>query len=118
MIIDGTLVPNTELGHLEIHGRDAEHLAAARVRKAENLGWSEWGGRVADYLQHLERLFWPDRFIIGGGVSRKLDKFIDALEPVSTPIAPASMLNTAGIVGAALSAATPRWSLADQTRRS
>jgi polyphosphate glucokinase len=104
LFIDGVLVPNSEFGHLEFKGKDAEDYASARTRKAENLSWEEWGGRVAEYLQHLERIITPDLFIIGGGVSRKLDEFREFIE-VATPIVPARLRNSAGIVGAALTAA-------------
>jgi polyphosphate glucokinase len=98
--LDGKLVPNTELGHLLLDGRDAEHSAAAVVRDREKLSWKEWGQRVDRYLQHVEFLFSPDLFIVGGGVSRKADKWLDYVD-VDTEIAVASLENEAGIVGAA-----------------
>lgn len=105
LFVDGVLVPNSELGHLEFKGMDAEDYASARTRKDENLSWEEWGGRVAEFLRHLERTMTPDLFIIGGGVSRKLDEFREFIE-VSTPIVPARLRNSAGIVGAALAASS------------
>lgn len=105
LVVDGVLMPNSELGHLEFKGMDAEDYASARTRKDENLSWEEWGGRVAEFLRHVERIITPDLFIIGGGVSRKLDQFRDFIE-VSTPIVPARLRNSAGIVGAALAAGT------------
>jgi polyphosphate glucokinase len=101
VFVNGHLVPNTELGHLEIDGKDAEKWAADSVRDAKNLSWKKWSKRVDTYLQYLERYFWPDLFIIGGGVSKKADKFIPRVH-LRTPIVPAKLLNDAGIVGAAL----------------
>jgi polyphosphate glucokinase len=99
--VNGHLVPNTELGHIEIAGEDAETRAADRVRKREDLSWKQWAKRVDTYLHHLQRYFWPDLFIIGGGVSKKADKFLPRLT-VPTPVVPAELQNEAGIVGAAL----------------
>lgn len=99
----GVLVPNTELGHVEFRGDDAEHYAAARVRKAEGLSWDEWGDRVDEVLRYFDTIFSPDLFIVGGGVSRKFDKFAPRLQ-VGTAVAPAKLRNEAGIVGAALAA--------------
>lgn len=101
VFVDGHLVPNTELGHLEFKGMDAEHYAAARVREAEKLTYKKWGMRVNEFLQHLEKVFSPDLFIIGGGVSRKLQRFQDYLT-VDTELVPAKLRNEAGIIGAAL----------------
>ena len=101
VFVDGHLHPNTELGHLEFKGMDAEHYAAARVREAEKLSYKKWGNRVNEYLEHLENVFSPDLFIIGGGVSRKLEKFEQYLV-VETEVVPAQLRNEAGIVGAAL----------------
>lgn len=100
----GELVPNTEFGHLELEGGAAEAYAAAVVRERQDLSWDEWGGRVNRYLHHLELLFTPDRFVIGGGVSRKFDKFAGVLD-VRAEVVPAELRNQAGIVGAALVAA-------------
>jgi polyphosphate glucokinase len=105
LFTDGQLVPNTEFGHIEIHGQDAEERASERARELHDLSWGKWAGRVDDYLGHVERLVWPSLFIIGGGISRKADKFIPLLSNVRARIAPAVMQNNAGIVGAAMTAA-------------
>lgn len=104
LIHRGVLIPNSELGHLEVDGQDAELRASAAAREREDLGWGEWARRLERYYQALERYLWPDLFVVGGGVSRKADKFIDRLE-LRTPIVAASLRNEAGIVGAALHAA-------------
>lgn len=101
LFVDGVMVPNTELGHLELDGHDAEQRAAASAKKRDDLSWSEWGSRVERYLRHVERLFSPDLFIIGGGASKKTDRWLDEVN-ITTPIEVASMANNAGIVGAAL----------------
>lgn len=101
LFTDGALVPNTEFGHLEFRGGEAEHYAAARLRKEDKLSWHEWGHRVDLYLQYIDRLFSPDLVIVGGGVSRKFDKFAQALSDVPN-VVPAVLENEAGIVGAAL----------------
>jgi len=102
MFIEGALVPNTELGHLKMGKHDAEDHAAESVREAQNLSWKDWSMRVEEYLVMVEGLFSPDLFIIGGGVSKKADKFVPRLANVQTEIVPAQLLNEAGIVGAAL----------------
>ena len=101
LMVDGELVPNTELGHLWLRGGDAEKWAAASVRERLELDWTEWSARVDEYLRLVEGLFWPDLFIIGGGVSKKADKFIPNLT-CRTPVVPAALHNEAGIVGGAL----------------
>jgi polyphosphate glucokinase len=101
LFMNGHLVPNTELGHLTLRGRDAETWAAASVREKKNLRWKKWAGRVDAYLHLLEAYFWPDLFIVGGGVSKKADKFLPLLT-LTTPIVPAKLFNDAGIIGAAL----------------
>jgi len=103
MFIDGMLVPNTELGHLEVDGEDAEKRAAASVKEHEDLSYKRWAKRVTKYLQHVEKLFTPDLIIVGGGVSKDADRWVPLLD-VNTPIKPAELLNNAGIVGAALAA--------------
>jgi polyphosphate glucokinase len=103
LFIDGVLVPNTELGHLELDGDDAEHRAAASARDRDGLSWSEWAERVERYLRHVEQLFSPDLFIVGGGASKQSGKWLKYLD-IRTEIVPAQMANNAGIVGAALSA--------------
>ncbi|MEM7009355.1 MAG: ROK family protein [Thermodesulfobacteriota bacterium] len=102
VFVDGHLVHNTELGHIEIDGKDAEKRAAASVRERKKLSWKKWGHRVNVYLQTMEKLLSPDLFIIGGGVSKKPDKFFKYIE-LKTKVVPAQMHNDAGIVGAALS---------------
>jgi polyphosphate glucokinase len=105
LFIDGTLVPNTELGHLPLHHGDAEDWAADSVRGGDDLSWKEWGQRLSDYMELVEKLFWPNLIIIGGGVSRKSDKFLPHVR-ARTEIVPAQLLNDAGIIGAALFAPT------------
>ncbi|MFC9427895.1 MULTISPECIES: polyphosphate--glucose phosphotransferase [unclassified Streptomyces] len=105
LFIDGRLVPNTELGHLELDGHDAEKRASTKAKDDEELGWHHWAHRVQKYLAHVEMLFSPELFIIGGGVSRKADKFIPLIEGIRAEIVPAELQNNAGIVGAAMSAA-------------
>jgi polyphosphate glucokinase len=104
LLNDGELVPNTELGHLELDGQDAEDAAAAAVRDDEGLSWEEWAARVEHYLQHVEGLFSPDLIVVGGGVSKRFDKFADHLD-VEAEVVPAELRNNAGIAGAALVAA-------------
>lgn len=101
LFVDGHLVPNLELGHMEMDGLEAEKRAATVIREREGLSWEEWGARVNKYLQTLEMLFSPDFFIIGGGVSESCEKFFPYLN-VQAKIVPAEMGNDAGIVGAAL----------------
>ncbi len=103
VFVNGSLMPNTELGHLQIRGKDAEHRASDAIRKAKELSWEKWAERVTEYLQYLEFLFSPDIFILGGGVSSKHDKFFPFLD-VHTEIVAANLFNDAGIVGAALAA--------------
>ena len=100
VIVDGTLVPNTELGHLEIDGHDAETRASSGQKTLQDLSWKKWAKRLQRYYSHVEMLFSPDLFVVGGGVSKKHEKFLPLLE-LRTPIVPAALLNTAGIVGAA-----------------
>ncbi len=100
----GILVPNTEFGHIEIRGKDAEHRASERAKEEHDLSWEKWAERVDEYLQHMERLTAPDLIIIGGGVSRKADKFLHLLSGLRATVVPASLHNDAGIVGAALAA--------------
>ena len=100
LFLDGKLVPNTELGHLLLDGEEAEHRGAAVIRDREHLSWKEWGERVHRYLEHVMFLFSPDLLIIGGGVSRKSERWLQYVE-VDVEIAVASLENEAGIVGAA-----------------
>ena len=99
---DGILVPNTEFGHIEIRGRDAEKRASERAKELHDLSWGKWAGRVDEYLHHVEALTAPDLIIIGGGISRKADKFLPLLTSLRATVVPAAMQNNAGIVGAAL----------------
>lgn len=105
LFLDGQLVPNTELGHIEIGGQDAELSASDAARQRDKLTWKRWAKRFNRYLNTLERLFSPDLFILGGGASKKHEKFIPLLS-VRAEILPAQLLNEAGIIGAALAART------------
>lgn len=100
LIHDGVLIPNAELGHLELDGHDAETRAAASVKEEEGLKYAQWAERLQRYYSHLEGLLWPDLFVVGGGVSKKADKFLPLLE-LRTPIVAAKLENKAGIIGAA-----------------
>lgn len=104
MIYDGVLVPNAELGHLEIDGHDAETQASSGVREREGWTFEEWAPRLQRYFSHLEFLFSPDLFVVGGGVSKKHSQFLPLLD-LQTRIVPAKLRNAAGIVGAAALAA-------------
>ena len=101
LFLDGRLLPNTELGHLEIRGKDAERRASAKVREDKDLSWEEWAERVQEYLNHVEALLAPDLVIIGGGISKHPDKFLPRLS-LRAHIVAAEMANNAGIIGAAL----------------
>ncbi|MFF5564449.1 polyphosphate--glucose phosphotransferase [Streptomyces sp. NPDC012623] len=105
LFVDGKLVPNTELGHLELHGHEAEKHASTKAKDDADLSWHHWAHRVQKYLAHVEMLFSPELFIIGGGVSRKADKFLPLIEGIRAEIVPAELQNNAGIVGAAMAAA-------------
>lgn len=100
LIHDGRLIPNAELGHLELDGREAESHASARAREDEDLSWAEWGVRASRYLQHVENLLWPDLYLIGGGLAKNPDHWREHLL-TRTPLRPAELINNAGIVGAA-----------------
>ncbi len=104
LVYDGVLVPSSELGHLEMHGKDAEKQAANSVRERKELSWKAWAEVLRDYYRMLERLLSPELFVVGGGVSKHAPKFLPLLE-LDTPIVPATLRNTAGIVGAAVLAA-------------
>jgi polyphosphate glucokinase len=104
LVHEGVLVPNSELGHLEMNGKDAETQAANSVRENKDLSWKQWAKLLTQYYRTLERLFSPDLFVVGGGVSKHSAKFLPLLE-IDTPIVPATLRNTAGIVGAAVLAA-------------
>jgi polyphosphate glucokinase len=98
---DGALVANTELGHLPLHHNDAEDWAAESVRENDDLSWKKWSSRLQAYLELVERLLWPSLVIIGGGVSKKSEKFLPHIS-IRTEVVPAQLHNDAGIVGAAL----------------
>ncbi len=103
LFIDGRLVPNTELGHVEFHGGPAEHYAAARLVEEDDMAVEWWARRVNEYLGHLERILTPRLFIFGGGISKRFDEFSAALQ-TRAELRPAELRNNAGIVGAALAA--------------
>jgi polyphosphate glucokinase len=102
LFTDGVLVPNTEFGHIEIRGKDAEKRASEHAREVGDLSWGKWAGRVDEYLLHMEALLSPDLIIIGGGISKRSDKFLPMLTSLRARVVPAKMLNDAGIVGAAM----------------
>jgi polyphosphate glucokinase len=102
LFIDGVLVPNTEFGHIEIRGKDAEKRASEHAREEVELSWGKWASRLDEYLLHVEALLSPDLIIIGGGISKKSDKFLPRLTGLRARVVPAGMLNNAGIVGAAM----------------
>lgn len=104
LLVDGQLVPNTELGHIEIRGRDAERQLSGVARERRRLRWKAWAKEFNIYLSRLEAYLWPDLIILGGGVSKVIDKYREFLVS-NAPIVPAQFLNTAGIIGAALAAA-------------
>lgn len=107
LVLDGRLVPNAELGHLELDSHDAETRASASAREREDLSWKKWASeRLQPYFSHVEFLFSPDLFIVGGGVSKNPDKFLPLLK-LRTPVKVAQLRNNAGIVGAALRADLP-----------
>ncbi|MGI8769771.1 MAG: ROK family protein, partial [Propionibacteriaceae bacterium] len=100
LLWDGVLVPNSELGHLEVEGYDAESRASATARETEDLSWEHWAKRLTTYYRTLEKLFSPALFVVGGGISKKADKFLPLID-IDTEIIAAKLKNTAGIVGAA-----------------
>ena len=104
IIVDGKLVPNVELGHLEIDGHDAESRASDAAREREDLSWKQWAKRLTVYYSTVEMLFSPDLFVVGGGVSKYHQEFLPLIR-VKTPMVPAALRNAAGIVGAARLAA-------------
>ena len=99
----GVLLPNTEFGHIEVHGKEAEHRAASSVKERNGWSYEKWANQVSKVLRVYEALLWPDLFVVGGGISRKSDKWIPLLT-CGTPVVPAKLLNEAGIVGAAMAA--------------
>ncbi|WP_301120275.1 polyphosphate--glucose phosphotransferase [Mycolicibacterium fortuitum] len=101
VIHNGVLLPNTEFGHLQVDGKEAEHRAASSVKERKDWSYARWSEEVNKVLVTIENAIWPDLFIAGGGISRKADKWLPLLK-IRTPIVPAALLNTAGIVGAAM----------------
>ena len=101
MFADGNLLPNTELGHLPLEGGDAEDWAADSARDRDDLSWKHWAHRLQKYFELLESLLWPELIIIGGGVSKKAEKFLPHIE-IRTPLVAAQLQNEAGIIGAAV----------------
>jgi polyphosphate glucokinase len=104
LLMDGVLVPNSELGHLELDGHDAESRAASSARENEDLSWEEWAQRLQRYYGALEDLLWPALFVVGGGISKKADKYLPLLH-LRAPVVAAQLRNEAGIIGAAVLAA-------------
>lgn len=106
LLFNGVLIPNSELGHLELHGKDAEKRASFAAKERESLSWSDWAKRLQKYYTHLEALFSPDLFIVGGGVSKEYKDFLPLLS-LKTEIVPAVHRNNAGILGSAALATEP-----------
>jgi polyphosphate glucokinase len=106
LFTQGILVPNTEFGHIEIHGRDAETRASEHAKQLHDLSWGKWAERVNEYLQHMEALISPHLIIVGGGISKQADKWVPRLTGIRARIVPAALLNDAGIVGAAMATAS------------
>jgi polyphosphate glucokinase len=102
----GVLVPNTEFGHVEIHGEDAETRASEHAKELHDLSWGKWAGRVDEYLRHVEAVLAPQLIIVGGGISKQSEKWVPRLTGISARIVPAALLNDAGIVGAAMATAS------------
>jgi polyphosphate glucokinase len=105
LFVNGHMVPNLELGHLYLPNKkkDAEYQTAERIRQEEKLSWRQWGQRLNTYFNHIERLFSPDLIIIGGGISKKHEKFLHYIN-VRARVVPAELQNEAGIIGAAMAA--------------
>jgi len=101
LFVDGKLLPNTELGHLEVRGKDAERRASDATRKRKTLTWEEWAVRLHEVLARMEMLFWPDLIVLGGGVSKDWESFMPYIR-LRSKIMPAKLFNQAGIVGAAI----------------
>ena len=108
LFTDGVLVPNTEFGHIEIRGKDAERRASELAREEHDLSWGAWAGRVDEYLSYVEALLSPGLIIIGGGISRKAQKFVPLLTGLRAKVVPAGLQNEAGIVGAAMAVEAAR----------
>jgi polyphosphate glucokinase len=107
LFIGGRLLPNTELGHIEVRGEEAEHRASDGARKREDLSWKEYAGRLDEFLHRIEDLLWPDVIVVGGGISKKSERFFPHLT-ARTRVVRAEMLNEAGIAGAALAGVPDR----------
>ena len=107
LLYNGVLIPNAELGHIEIDGKDAESRAAYSAKEKGDLSWSDWAKRLQVYYDKLDALFSPELFVVGGGVSKDYENFLPLLK-LRVPIVPAVHRNNAGIIGAAFMAATPR----------
>jgi len=108
LFTEGILVPNTEFGHVEIHGHDAETRASEHAKELHDMSWGKWAGRVDEYLQHMEALISPQLIIVGGGVSKQAQKWVPRLRGIRARIVPAALLNDAGIVGAAMASVSRR----------
>ena len=104
LFVDGVLVPNTEFGHLEIRGKDAEERASERAKSAHDMNWKQWAKNVNEYLEHIEALVYPQLIIVGGGISKQSEKFLPLLTGLHARVVPAAMYNDAGITGAAMAA--------------
>jgi polyphosphate glucokinase len=104
LFVDGVLVPNTEFGHIEIRGKDAEKRASERGKTDHGWGWKDWTQRVSEYLQHIEALLSPGLIIVGGGISKEAEKWVPLLTGIQAKVVPAALHNDAGIVGAAMAA--------------
>ena len=104
LFVDGTLVPNTEFGHIEINGKDAEQQASEHARERFGLSWPEWAGQVEEYMQHMEALLSPSLIIVGGGISKVADLWVPLLTGIEAKIVAADLQNDAGIVGGAMAA--------------
>jgi len=102
LFTQGILVANTEFGHIEIRGHDAETRASERAKELHDMSWGKWAGRVDEYLQHIEAMLSPGLIIVGGGISKQSDKWVPRLTGIRAKIVPAALLNDAGIVGAAM----------------
>lgn len=101
LLLDGELFPNTELGHLEVNGKEAEHRASSAVKDRKGLSYKKWAKRVSKVMAEYERLFSPRLFVVGGGISRDHEEWVPRLK-INTPVIPAQLRNQAGIVGAAM----------------
>jgi polyphosphate glucokinase len=101
LFVDGRLVPNTEFGHIEVHGVDGELRASAGARVKQGLSFRKWAPLLNEYLNRVDALLWPELIILGGGISRKADRFVPLLD-VRPPVIPAALRNQAGIIGAAV----------------